>query len=72
MISLTERQGVLLKFIEDRIAQTRVAPSHDEMKDHLGLKSKSGVNRLLVGLEDRGHIVRHKKMTRAIEILEQK
>lgn len=69
MISLTERQGALLQFIKDRIDHDRVAPSHDEMKDHLGLKSKSGVNRLLVGLEQRGAIKRHKNMIRAIELL---
>ena len=47
---LTKKQYELLVFINRRLAATGVAPSFDEMKDALGLKSKSGIHRLISGL----------------------
>ena len=48
---LTRKQYELLLFINDRLGEGGVSPSFDEMKDALGLKSKSGIHRLITGLE---------------------
>jgi SOS-response transcriptional repressor LexA len=50
---LTKKQHELLMFINQRLAATGVAPSFDEMKDALNLRSKSGIHRLISGLEER-------------------
>ena len=55
---LTRKQHELLMFINQRLASTGVAPSFDEMKDALRLRSKSGIHRLISGLEERGFIRR--------------
>jgi len=55
---LTRKQKELLFLIRDRLAADGVPPSFDEMKDALGLKSKSGIHRLIMGLEERGFIKR--------------
>lgn len=66
---LTAKQHQLLLFISDRLSETGVSPSFDEMKDALGLKSKSGVHRLINALEERGFIRRMPNRARALEIL---
>ena len=50
---LTKKQHELLLFLEERIAQSGVTPSFEEMKNKVGLKSKSGIHRLISALEDR-------------------
>ncbi len=65
---LTKKQKQLLDFISHRIERDSVPPSFEEMKDHLGLKSKSGVHRLVTALAERGHIVRLPHMARAIAL----
>lgn len=65
---LTSKQKELLNYITEEINRTEVAPSFDEMKKHLGLKSKSGVHRLVKALEERGHIVRLAHRARAIAL----
>ena len=55
---LTRKQYELLIFINDRLGEGGVTPSFDEMKDALSLKSKSGIHRLITGLEERGFIRR--------------
>jgi len=65
---LTRKQRELLQFIQERLADTGVSPSFDEMKDALGLKSKSGVHRLITGLEERGFIRRLPHRARALEV----
>lgn len=55
---LTKKQYELLMFIEKRLRSTGISPSFDEMKDALDLKSKSGIHRLITGLEERGFIRR--------------
>lgn len=69
MLSLTADQRQLKTFIADRIKTTGIAPSFDEMRDALGLKSKSGVHRLVLALEERGHIRRLPNRARAIEVV---
>lgn len=65
---LTRKQRDLLLFIHERLQEEDVPPSFDEMKVALGLKSKSGIHRLISGLEERGYIERLPHRARAIEI----
>ena len=65
---LTRKQHELLMFINQRLAATGVAPSFDEMKDALRLRSKSGIHRLISGLEERGFIRRIQHRARALEV----
>jgi len=66
---LTKKQHDLLLFLEKRLRETGVSPSYDEMKEALDLKSKSGIHRLITGLEERGFIRRLPHRARAVEIL---
>ena len=66
---LTKKQHELLLFLEERISQSGVTPSFEEMKKKVGLKSKSGIHRLISALEDRGFIKKLPFKARAIEIL---
>ena len=66
---LTAKQRDLLHFIKSYQEAHDHAPSFDEMKDAVGLKSKSGIHRLVNALEERGHIRRLANRARAIEIL---
>jgi repressor LexA len=66
---LTRKQKELLLLIRDRLAADGVSPSFDEMKQALGLKSKSGIHRLITGLEERGFIRRLPHRARALEIV---
>ncbi|SCA55042.1 LexA repressor [Candidatus Terasakiella magnetica] len=66
---LTKKQYDLLLFLEKRLKDTGVSPSYDEMKEALDLKSKSGIHRLITGLEERGFIRRLPHRARAVEVL---
>ena len=66
---LTKKQHELLTFINRRLSATGIAPSFDEMKDALNLRSKSGIHRLISGLEERGFIRRLPNRARAIEVI---
>jgi len=66
---LTNKQYELLMFIHERVRETGVPPSFDEMKDALDLKSKSGIHRLITALEERGFLRRMEKRARALEIV---
>ncbi|MGC2412344.1 MAG: transcriptional repressor LexA [Stellaceae bacterium] len=65
---LTKKQHELLIYINQRLATTGIAPSFDEMKDALNLRSKSGIHRLISGLEERGFIRRLAHRARALEV----
>ena len=65
---LTTKQKELFDFLEARPPGS-ASPSFDEMASAMGLKSKSGVFRLLAGLEERGFIRRLRNRSRAIEVL---
>ncbi len=65
---LTRKQYELLMFIHERIRESGVPPSFDEMKDALDLKSKSGIHRLITALEERGFLRRMEKRARALEV----
>ena len=66
---LTRKQHELLMFIHQRIKETGVSPSFDEMKEALDLASKSGIHRLITALEERGFIRRLAHRARALEIM---
>ena len=66
---LTKKQYELLMFIHERVRESGIPPSFDEMKDALDLKSKSGIHRLITALEERGFIKRLQKRARALEIM---
>jgi repressor LexA len=66
---LTRKQYELLLFIDRRLKEHGVSPSFDEMKEALDLKSKSGIHRLITGLEERGFIRRLPHRARALEVL---
>ncbi len=68
---LTRKQHELICFISDRLDDTGVSPSFEEMKEALDLKSKSGVHRLISALEERGFIRRLPNRARALEVLKQ-
>ncbi len=66
---LTPKQRELLVFLDEELRTRGVAPSFDEMKTALGLRSKSGIHRLISALEERGFIRRLPHRARALEIL---
>jgi repressor LexA len=66
---LTRKQSELLRFINERLKETGVPPSFDEMKEALDLRSKSGIHRLILALEERGFIRRLPNRARALEVL---
>ena len=66
---LTSKQHELLLFINNRLGETGISPSFEEMKDALDLKSKSGVHRLISALEERGFIRRLPNRARALEVV---
>ena len=66
---LTRKQHELICFIADRLNETGVSPSFEEMKEALDLKSKSGVHRLISALEEREFIRRLPNRARALEVL---
>jgi len=66
---LTKKQSDLLRFINERLKESGVPPSFEEMKDALDLRSKSGIHRLIMALEERGFIRRLPNRARALEVL---
>lgn len=65
---LTKKQKELLLFIHERMRTGEIAPSFDEMREALGLKSKSGIHRLITALVERGYLQRLPNRARALEI----
>jgi repressor LexA len=66
---LTHKQAELLRFINSRLQETGVPPSFEEMKDAIDLRSKSGIHRLILALEERGFIRRLPNRARALEVI---
>ena len=66
---LTKKQHQLLVFINQRLTETGIAPSFDEMKDAMGVRSRASIHRLILALEERGFIRRLPHRARAIEVL---
>lgn len=66
---LTKKQYNLLKYIDTQLKKTGVAPSFDEMKTHAGLKSKSGIHRLINSLIERGFLKKLPNKARALKVI---
>ncbi len=66
---LTHKQHDLLEFIDQHLHRTGCSPSFEEMKEAIGLKSKSGIHRLIGALEERGFLRRHRHRARALEVI---
>src|SRR5258707_14734600 len=66
---LTRKQYELLRFISERLKESGVPPSFDEMKDALDLRSKSGIPRLITALQERGSIRRPPNRAPAFEVI---
>lgn len=66
---LTKKQHELLIFIRAHLEESGISPSFDEMKNALGLRSKSGIHRLVSALEERGFVRRLPHRARALEVL---
>lgn len=65
---LTKKQRELLIYIHEHMTEDDIAPSFEEMKEALGLKSKSGIHRLITGLVERGYLERLPHRARALAI----
>tara|TARA_B100000029_G_scaffold495155_1_gene559824 strand:- start:844 stop:1479 length:636 start_codon:yes stop_codon:yes gene_type:complete len=66
---LTKKQKILFDYLDKYIDGSGISPSFEEMKQAIGLKSKSGIHRLITSLEERGYIKRIKHKARAMEII---
>ncbi len=66
---LTRKQYELLIYIDSYLKRTGYSPSFEEMKEALGLKSKSGIHRLISALEERNYLGRRHHRARALEVL---
>lgn len=66
---LTSRQYVAMEFVQRYIDEHGFSPNFAEVAEATGQKSKSGVHRLLRGLELRGYIARIPCRNRSISVL---
>ena len=66
---LTKKQKELLNYIQKYQTKSGVTPSYEEMKFALNLKSKSGIHRLVLALEERGFLKRLAHKARALEVI---
>lgn len=69
MWSLTPKQDELLRYIEKRLSESRVAPSIAEMMKETKVRSKATIVAQLEALEARGHIERERNLSRAIRLV---
>ena len=66
---LTEKQYKLLMFINKVLKEPGCSPSFEEMKEAVGLKSKSGIHALITALEERNFIKKLPHRARALEVV---
>jgi len=66
---LTEKQYKLLMYINKVLKETGCCPSFEEMKQAVGLKSKSGIHALIEALEERNFIKKLPHKARALEVI---
>lgn len=67
---MTEKQRECLAFIAKYVGEHGKSPSMDDIMEALGLKSKSGIARLVDALEERGHIRRLRYRARSIQLID--
>ena len=65
---LTLKQKKLLDFLIDYYNKNHVYPTFDEMRNFLQIKSKSGIHKLLLSLEEKGFVNRLRHKARALSI----
>lgn len=65
---MTKNAKKLLEFLRKYIEKNKISPNYEEMKDHMGLKSKSSIFQYLEYLEELGHIKKDKLKSRSIEL----
>ena len=65
---MTKNAKKLLKFLRKYIEKNKISPNYEEMKEHMGLKSKSSIFQYLEYLEELGHIKKDKLKSRSIEL----
>lgn len=68
-LMLTQKQYKLLMFVNKVLKETGCSPSFDEMKDAVGLKSKSGIYALIESLVERNYLKRIPHKARALEVV---
>ena len=68
---LTPKQYKLFKFLKSYANKNNFMPTFDDMRNHMGVKSKSGIFNLLFYMEWKGYIKRHPAHARAIEIIKE-
>ena len=67
---LTIKQKLLLDYLKSYYKDKSIFPTFDEMKKNLNIKSKSGIHKLLLSLEDKGFIKRMPHKARALILKE--
>ncbi len=65
---MTKNAKKLLEFLRKYIEENKISPNYEEMKEHMGLKSKSSIFQYLEYLEELGHIKKDKLKSRSIEL----
>ena len=65
---MTKNAKKLLEFLRKYIKKNKISPNYEEMKEHMGLKSKSSIFQYLDYLEELGHIKKDKLKSRSIEL----
>ena len=65
---MTKNAKKLLEFLRKYIEKNKISPNYEEMKEHMGLKSKSSIFQYLEYLEELGHIKKDKLKSRSIEL----
>lgn len=70
-MGLTKNQANLLAFIKAFHEERGIMPSFEEMREAMGLASKSGIHRIITALEERGHLFRMFNRARCIAIREE-
>ena len=65
---MTKNAKKLLEFLRKYIEKNMISPNYEEMKEHMGLKSKSSIFQYLEYLEELGHIKKDKLKSRSIEL----
>ena len=65
---MTKNAKKLFEFLRKYIEKNKISPNYEEMKEHMGLKSKSSIFQYLEYLEELGHIKKDKLKSRSIEL----
>jgi repressor LexA len=67
---LTARQQAILDFVADAIRSRGAPPTIREIMEEFNISSTNGVRTTLAALERKGHIRRHARLSRGIELVD--